>query len=158
MSEKSRKQRTNTPRSLLFLFKFSQHHFSLIYIYIYTFVFSENSKRELKKMHALSLKALTGFNATRRESCSCVEYEHAKRRVGFNWGCKDLTRTSGVVACVGGGGGGGGGESLGSKSGAGGSSGSSPSSLFSRSQTYALLKQQMEVAAKSEVIILFIFC
>ncbi|KAH7550472.1 hypothetical protein ACOSQ2_024484 [Xanthoceras sorbifolium] len=111
-------------------------------------------------MHALSVKALTGFNATRRrdlqlqgrESCSCVGFEYGKRKVG--WVYKDLTRTCGIVACVGsgvgGGDGGGGGESLSSRSGTGGSSGSSPSSFFSRSQTYALLKQQMEVAAKSE--------
>ncbi|KAK1564635.1 hypothetical protein Q3G72_007695 [Acer saccharum] len=109
-------------------------------------------------MHALSVKALSGFNIKRweklqgLESCSCVEFELGKRR-RVGWVCKDLTRTSGIVACVGGGGGGGGsgvgggGESLSSKSGAG---GSSPSSFFSRSQTYALLKQQMEDAAKSE--------
>lgn len=106
-------------------------------------------------MHALSLKVFIEFNATTRtcllgrETYNSADLAPGKRRVG--WGCKDLTRTCGIVASVGGGGGGCGGESLSSKSGSG---ELSPSSFLSRTQTYALLRQQMEVAAKSEVGIL----
>ncbi|KAJ4712355.1 Protein ApaG [Melia azedarach] len=102
-------------------------------------------------MHALSLKVFIEFNATTRtcllgrETYNSADLAPGKRRVG--WGCKDLTRTCGIVASVGGGGGGCGGESLSSKSGSG---ELSPSSFLSRTQTYALLRQQMEVAAKSE--------
>lgn len=96
-------------------------------------------------MHAYNLNSIkfsTEFNATRRRRClSCnnsVDLEYGRRR-RVGWGCTDLTRTCGIVACVGGGGGG---ERP--------SSSSSASSFLYRSQTYALLKQQMEVAAKTE--------
>ncbi|XP_031277452.1 uncharacterized protein LOC116135883 [Pistacia vera] len=99
-------------------------------------------------MNAISLKVAATSTwrcvLQGRESYSWVDLEYGRRRVG--WVCKDVTRTFGVVACVGAGAGGGG-EKLSSSSDSG---GSSPSSLFSRSQTYALLKHQMEVAAKSE--------
>ncbi|KAJ0048082.1 hypothetical protein Pint_15461 [Pistacia integerrima] len=99
-------------------------------------------------MNAISLKVAATSTwrcvLQGRESYSWVDLEYGRRRVG--WVCKDVTRTCGVVACVGAGAGGGG-EKLSSSSDSG---GSSPSSLFSRSQTYALLKHQMEVAAKSE--------
>lgn len=107
-------------------------------------------------MHAFNLSSInvsTEFNATRRRRClsynNSLDLEYGRRRrVGR--GCKDLTRTYGIVACVGGGGGGGGGgERL----------SSSARSFLSRSQAYALLKQQMEVAAKTEVwYLLHCFC
>lgn len=108
-------------------------------------------------MHAFNLSSInvsTEFNATRRRRClsynNSLDLEYGRRRrVGR--GCKDLTRTYGIVACVGGGGGGsgGGGERL----------SSSARSFLSRSQAYALLKQQMEVAAKTEVwYLLHYFC
>lgn len=105
-------------------------------------------------MHAFNLNSINvsaEFNATRRRRClsynNSLDLESGtRRRVGR--GCKDLTRTCGIVACVGGGGGGGG-ERL----------SSSASSFLSRSQSYALLKQQMEVAAKTEVwYLLHCFC
>ncbi|KAL9434199.1 hypothetical protein AB3S75_028932 [Citrus x aurantiifolia] len=97
-------------------------------------------------MHAFNLSSInvsTEFNATRRRRClsynNSLDLEYGRRRrVGR--GCKDLTRTYGIVACVGGGGCGGGGERL----------SSSARSFLSRSQAYALLKHQMEVAAKTE--------
>lgn len=106
-------------------------------------------------MHAFNLSSInvsTEFNATRRRRClsynNSLDLEYGRRRqVGR--GCKDLTRTYGIVACVGGGGCGGGGERL----------SSSARSFLSRSQAYALLKHQMEVAAKTEVwYLLHCFC
>lgn len=102
-------------------------------------------------MNAISLKV--AVTSTRscvlqgRESYSWMDLEYGGRRGRVGWGYKDVNRTCGIVACVGAGGGGGG-DKLSSSSD---SAGSSRSSLFSRSQTYALLKHQMEVAAKSEV-------
>jgi hypothetical protein len=100
-------------------------------------------------MHSLSMKVLTDFNTgnTRRlpgrGSTGFVELEECTRRQWLN--CRDSARNCRIVACAS--------QRNGNGGGAGPSSSSSPSSssFLSRSQTYALLKQQMEVAAKSEV-------
>ncbi|CAK9164279.1 unnamed protein product [Ilex paraguariensis] len=99
-------------------------------------------------MHSLSPKVISDFNAgtksswLSRLSSGVAELESGTRRQWLN--CRYHMRICKIVACtpernIGGGGGG---ES--------GSRGGSSSSFLSRSQTYALLKQQMEVAAKSE--------
>ncbi|KAK9277984.1 hypothetical protein L1049_027541 [Liquidambar formosana] len=76
--------------------------------------------------------------AAGRGTAGYVETEIGTRRVGWS-GCRDLAKACRIVACASERiGGGGGGESQ------------SSSSFLSRSQTYALLKQQLEVAAKSE--------
>ncbi|XAR72618.1 hypothetical protein NMG60_11019325 [Bertholletia excelsa] len=87
-------------------------------------------------MHSLNLKVFTDFNGGRRGP-------------GLQWlnlNCKDHLRICGIVACSS--------ETNASASGSGGVESRSPNqnqkSFLSRSQTYALLKQQMEVAAKSE--------
>ncbi|XVF50328.1 hypothetical protein PTKIN_Ptkin04bG0087900 [Pterospermum kingtungense] len=108
-------------------------------------------------MHSLSLKVFTDLNAGTRRNCFpgrvgpglATDLEIGKRRkarCGFA-----VARECRIVACAverngNGGNGGGGGESP--------SLNPNPthnqSSFLSRSQTYAMLKQQMEVAAKSE--------
>ena len=100
-------------------------------------------------MHSLSIKVLTDFNTgnTRRlpgrGSSGFAEIEECTRRQWLN--CRDFARNCRIVACAS--------QRNGNGSGAGPSSSpsSSSSSFLSRSRTYALLKQQMEVAAKSEV-------
>uniref|UniRef100_A0A5B7BGX1 Uncharacterized protein n=1 Tax=Davidia involucrata TaxID=16924 RepID=A0A5B7BGX1_DAVIN len=98
-------------------------------------------------MHSLSLKVFTDFNAgtTRswagRLSCGVADFETGTRRQWLN--CRDLAKTCRIVACSSERNSGGNGSSGGTES-------QSSSSFLSRSQTYAMLKQQMEVAAKSE--------
>ncbi|KAG8476148.1 hypothetical protein CXB51_033191 [Gossypium anomalum] len=106
-------------------------------------------------MHSLSLKVFTDLNsAGTRRSCFPAQVGHGlvvdqRRRVGSD--CWDrgggvAGRKCWVVSCAVDGGNGGGGERP--------SLDPNPtqnqSSFLSRSQTYAMLKQQMEVAAKSE--------
>ncbi|KAG4118156.1 hypothetical protein ERO13_D12G275500v2 [Gossypium hirsutum] len=106
-------------------------------------------------MHSLSLKVFTDLNsAGTRRSCFPAQLGRGlvvdqRRRVGS--GCWDhgggaAGRKCWVVSCAVDGGNGGGGERP--------SLDPNPtqnqSSFLSRSQTYAMLKQQMEVAAKSE--------
>ncbi|KAK3035340.1 hypothetical protein RJ639_034048 [Escallonia herrerae] len=99
---------------------------------------------------SLRLKVFTDVNAgVSRSSCwpgrlSCDSEAAGSRRIG--WDCRDNFRNCRIVACVS------------ERNGGGESESQSPtpspspatSSFLSRSQTYALLKQQMEVAAKSE--------
>ncbi|EOY20745.1 hypothetical protein QUC31_007014 [Theobroma cacao] len=111
-------------------------------------------------MHSLSLKVFTDLNARTRRNCFPGRVGHGlatdldfgrTRRVGsgcWNGGAAGV-RSCRIVACAverNGNGGNGGGESP--------SLNPNPtpneSSFLSRSQTYATLKQQMEVAAKSE--------
>lgn len=100
------------------------------------------TEEEIKlTMHSLSLRVFTDFNAAAAR-CSPGRGGYGVSSFGeFNGkGCR-------ILACASERNGNGGGRSR--------SSSSSPSttanSFLSRSQTYALLKQQMEVAAKSEV-------
>lgn len=101
------------------------------------------TEEEIKlTMNALSLRVFTDFNAAAAR-CSPTRGGYGVSSFGeFNGkGCR-------ILACASRNGNGGGRSSSSSSS-------SSPSttanSFLSRSQTYALLKQQMEVAAKSEV-------
>lgn len=96
-------------------------------------------------MQSLSFKVFVDFNGggTARSSCLpsrlgfvSADFEAGDRRLGLNY--RDQGRTCRIVACASGA------ESQ--------SASSSSKSFLSRSQSYALLKQQMEVAAKSEVI------
>lgn len=109
-------------------------------------------------MHSLSLKVFTDLNAGTRRNCFparvgpglATDLDFGKRRKA-GLGCRHGGVVAGecrIVACaVERNGNGGGGESP--------SLNPNPtqkqSSFLSRSQTYAMLKQQMEVAAKSEV-------
>lgn len=104
-------------------------------------------------MHSLSLRIFTGFNnsaaADKRGVNGAADSEFgSRRRVGF--GLRDLSGKDCriVVACASGRNSNGGGRSQSSSS----TPSQNPSSFLTRSQTYALLKQQMEVAAKSEVV------
>lgn len=98
-------------------------------------------------MNSLNMKMLSGFNpgtttATRSWPGRLGDFEAPTRRQWLN--CVNRARTLRITACASissGGGGSGGVESQ----------RESESSFLSRSQTYALLKQKMEVAAKSEV-------
>ncbi|KAG8652566.1 hypothetical protein MANES_06G106000v8 [Manihot esculenta] len=98
-------------------------------------------------MHSLSsLKVFTNFTAGTR-SFLPVRSSAFERRHWLN--CEDSARNFRIVACsVDRNGNGGGGSS--SSSGSGMGSDKSANSFLSRTQTYALLKQQMEVAAQSE--------
>ncbi|KAF7123785.1 hypothetical protein RHSIM_Rhsim12G0165600 [Rhododendron simsii] len=96
-------------------------------------------------MNSLNMKMLSGFNpgttATRSWTGRLGDLEAPTRRQWLN--CGNRARTWRITACASissGGGGSGGVESQ----------RESESSFLSRSQTYALLKQKMEVAAKSE--------
>ncbi|KAF5459916.1 hypothetical protein F2P56_019825 [Juglans regia] len=101
-------------------------------------------------MQSLSIKVSTDLNTGMRKewlrgrgSSGLTELEASTRRRWLN--CRYFARNCRIVACASqrnSDGGGGAGQSS--------SSSSSPSSFLSQSQTYALLKQQMEVAAKSE--------
>ncbi|XVE57158.1 hypothetical protein DITRI_Ditri04bG0069500 [Diplodiscus trichospermus] len=112
-------------------------------------------------MHSLSLKVFTDLNAGTRRNCFPGRVGHALpadldfgRRKRLGSGCWHGGAAGGgerrILACAvernGNGGNGGGGESP--------SLNTNPTqnhnSFLSRSQTYAMLKQQMEVAAKSE--------
>ncbi|OMO59976.1 hypothetical protein CCACVL1_24500 [Corchorus capsularis] len=111
-------------------------------------------------MHSLSFKVFTDLNVGTRKNCFpgrvcpglAADLDFGRRRVGL--GCWDGGAAGGrkcrIVACAvernGNGGNGGGGESSSLNP----NPTSNQSSYFSRSQTYAMLKQQMEVAAKSE--------
>ncbi|XP_052177036.1 uncharacterized protein LOC127791222 [Diospyros lotus] len=103
-------------------------------------------------MHSLNLKVFTDFNSGTTRSWPGrrgPDLDTGTRRLWLS--CRDHAKQARIAACSqrnGGGGaagGGGGGGSGGVESQA-----PSRSSFLSRSQTYALLKQQMEVAAKSE--------
>ncbi|GFZ12025.1 hypothetical protein Acr_23g0004100 [Actinidia rufa] len=93
-------------------------------------------------MQSLNLKVFTDFNTgtTRpwpgRRGGGLAEFEAAARRPWLSW--RDHAKALKIAACS-------------SERNSGGNGGlESQSSFLSRSQTYALLKQQMEVAAKSE--------
>lgn len=98
------------------------------------------------EMQSLSFKVFVEFNGggTARSSylpsrlgCVGADFEAGDRRLGLNY--RDHgRRTCRIVACASGA------ESQ--------SASSSSNSFLTRSQSYALLKQQMEVAAKSEVV------
>ncbi|KAB1216625.1 Protein ApaG [Morella rubra] len=95
-------------------------------------------------MQSSSIKVFTDFStgtrrqwlAGQRELSMFAELEASTRRQWLN--CRDLSRNCRIVACAS------------QQNSDGGRAGRSSSSFLSRSQTYALLKQQMEVAAKSE--------
>ncbi|KAG6683701.1 hypothetical protein I3842_12G027000 [Carya illinoinensis] len=99
-------------------------------------------------MQSLSIKVSTDLNTRTskewlrgRGSSGLAELEASTRKRWLN--CRYFARNCRIVACA----------SQRNSDGSGGadqSSSSSPSSFLSQSQTYALLKQQMEVAAKSE--------
>ncbi|KAL7191943.1 hypothetical protein ACSBR2_023923 [Camellia fascicularis] len=100
-------------------------------------------------MHSLNLRVLSDFNTgTTRSSWpgrfggGVSDFEAGTRRRLLNLNCRDQSKTWRIVACS---------SEINSGGDGGGSGGvESQSSFLSRSQTYALLKQQMEVAAKSE--------
>ncbi|XP_010248518.1 PREDICTED: uncharacterized protein LOC104591415 [Nelumbo nucifera] len=77
-------------------------------------------------MHSLSLKLFTGFNTGTRRPWP-----------GGQRNCRDIPRTCKIIASS-------------SENSGSGKASETTSSFVSRSQTYAFLKQQMEVAAKSE--------
>lgn len=98
-------------------------------------------------MQSLNLKLLTDFSTGTRRFVP-------GRSFGKEWrqclNLRNYNRNCRIVACSVERDGGGEGTSSSS------SSDHSPSSFLSRSQTYAMLKQQMEVAAQSEVTFFFI--
>lgn len=105
-------------------------------------------------MHSMSLKVFTDFhNSTasmcilRRVRCDSSDSEFGSRRVLL--GLRNCGKSCRIVACA----------SERNSNGGGTSSSPSPSTRFgsvlSRSETYALLKQQLDVAAKSEVMVIF---
>lgn len=99
-------------------------------------------------MHSLSVRVFAGTGATSKRS-PCPESIGARRQT---IGCRDLPRSCRIVACSSperNAGNGGERQSSGSRQSS--ISSSSARSFLSRNQTYALLKQQMEVAAKDEV-------
>ncbi|KAL6318499.1 hypothetical protein AAG906_000577 [Vitis piasezkii] len=89
-------------------------------------------------MHALSFKGFPDLTVGRERSwpgrLSGGFGYHCTGTRKDGWNCRDFRRNCRIVAC---------------SSGANGEN-QSPSSFLSRSQTYALLKQQLQVAAKSE--------
>jgi ApaG protein len=95
-------------------------------------------------MQSLNLKLLTDFSTGARRYVP-------GRSFGTEWrqclNLRNYSRNCRIVACSVERDGGGEGASSSSSS----SSDPNPSSFLSRSQTYAMLKQQMEVAAQSEV-------
>ena len=101
-------------------------------------------------MQSLNLKLLTDFNTGTKRFVP-------GRSFGTEWrqclNLRNYNRNCRIVACSAERDGGGEGTSSSSSS----SSDRSPSSFLSRSQTYAMLKQQMEVAAQSEVTLLLLF-
>ncbi|CAL5374926.1 unnamed protein product [Camellia sinensis] len=100
-------------------------------------------------MHSLNLRVLSDFNTGTtgsswpgRFGCGVSDFEAGTRRRWLNLNCRDQSKMWRIVACS---------SEINSGGDGGGSGGvESQSSFLSRSQTYALLKQQMEVAAKSE--------
>lgn len=97
-------------------------------------------------MNSLNLKMLsdcsTGTTMTRYwPGRLSAGFEATARRQWLN--CRDQSKALRITGCASSSGGGGGGSGGGVES-------QSESSFLSRSQTYALLKQKMEVAAKSE--------
>lgn len=102
-------------------------------------------------MHSLSFKVLGDFNAgskmiSQGRGSSCFpEMEVGTMRCFRSR--RALGRTCRIVACAT--------ERNGDGGGSQSASTSSSRSFLSRSETYALLKQQMEVAAKSEVSLSF---
>ena len=104
----------------------------------------------LEKMQSLNLKLLTDFSTGTRRFVPGRSFGRERRQC-LNLG--NSIRNRWIVACSV--------ERDGGGEGPSSSSGSdqSPSSFLSRSQTYAMLKQRMEVAAQSEVTIFFLlFC
>ena len=98
-------------------------------------------------MHSLSLKFRTDLNSVVAARCLQGRGKFGVSDFASVWfrdfggkGCR-------IVACASNGNGGGKSSSSSSSS----SPSTKPSSFLSRSQNYALLKQKMEVAAKSEV-------
>ena len=91
-------------------------------------------------MHALSFKGFPDLNVGRERAwpgrLSGGFGYHCTGTRKDGWNCRDFRRNCRIVAC---------------SSGENGEN-QSPSSFLSRSQTYALLKQQLQVAAKSEVL------
>ncbi|XP_054822339.1 uncharacterized protein LOC129320767 isoform X2 [Prosopis cineraria] len=93
-------------------------------------------------MQSLSSKALMDLRLPGRRG---ADFFGTETRVKRNWvNCRNLKGTNGIVACTAERNENGRGESRST------SQSASPSSFLSRSHTYALLKQQMERAAKSE--------
>ena len=96
-------------------------------------------------MQSLNLKVFTDFNTGTarpwpgRIGGGLAQFEAAARRPWLNG--RDHAKALKIAAC----------SSEKNSGGNGGLESQSQSSFLSRSQTYALLKQQMEVAAKSEV-------
>ena len=91
-------------------------------------------------MHALSFKGFSDLNVGRERSrpgllSGGFGYQSTFLTRKDCWNCRGFRRNCRIVACASGGNG----------------ENQSASSFFSRSQTYALLKQQLLVAAKSEV-------
>jgi len=125
--------------------------FSHFTIKILDLVTSCHHKLFLEKMQSLNLKLLTDFSTGTRRFVP-------GRSFGTEWrqclNLRNYNRNCRIVACSverdGGG------EGTSSSSSSSSSSDPSPSSFLSRSQTYAMLKQQMEVAAQSEVTFFFI--
>ena len=99
-------------------------------------------------MQSLSLKGFVDLRLTGPVRSGLADSEVSLRRQWVN--CRNPKRTSGFTTCAIERNGNGGGESWSVSS----SPILPPSSLLSRTHTYALLKQQMEVAAKSEVSVL----
>lgn len=101
-------------------------------------------------MHSVGIRVLAdiGTGATSKRDL-CQEATGARMRT---LGCRDFPRSCRIVACSSSeGNAGNGGESQSSGSRQSSISSSSARTFLSRNQTYALLKQQMEVAAKHEV-------
>jgi len=119
--------------------------FSHFTIKILDLVTSCHHKLFLEKMQSLNLKLLTDFSTGTRRFVP-------GRSFGTEWrqclNLRNYNRNCRIVACSV--------ERDGGGEGTSSSSDPSPSSFLSRSQTYAMLKQQMEVAAQSEVTFFFI--
>ena len=127
-------------------------------------------KRRRKMQSLLNIKVFTDFNTgpgTRRlvvgrGSCGgglfgesevgVIRRQHQRQQQQW-FNSRDSSKNSRILACANNGNGNGPGQTPSSTPSPipSSSSSSSSSSFFSRSQTYALLKQRLEVAAKSEV-------
>ena len=114
-------------------------------------------------MHSLSLKVFADFNGnvtaarcmpSGRGGYAFSELNFGTRRFAYGGGDSNW-KSCRITACSSDRDANGGGRSRSSSSSS--SSSTESSSFLSRSQTYALLKQQMEVAAKSEVRVRGIF-
>lgn len=101
-----------------------------------------------RKMHSLSLRVFTDFTGSSAARSSPCRGGYG----GFSLG-EFNSKACRIIACAPERNGNGGGRSRSSSS----NTSTTPSSFLSRSQTYALLKQQMEVATKSEVSVFLFF-